>query len=384
MEENEDLQVHGEDEHKRTESVNEYDYNKPGVQLFCADSLRCSAGGSGRRKVVIGVDEAGRGPVLGPMVYGCAFWDISLNQRDGNEHMSQYDDSKQLKESKRDELFRMMEGDDRVGFALRIHSAQELSNKMLNGNGKVNLNVISHDAAIDLIRSVMDQKNEDTGELCFDVVEVYLDTVGDPGKYRAKLETFFAGKGIKKFTVTSKADSLFKVVSAASIAAKVTRDRILREWQFDEAVSETNDNNRNDSKAESTSKSVLFTSVPVGSGYPGDEVTKSWLQRVIDPVFGFPSLVRFSWQTCQTILEEKAIKLIWPCEIEDDGDSDKNNNKWRDKAKSNNARKKLKTEFGSRPGLADEEEDEDAKAARLILSRHGYFRSRSMMRMNMY
>ncbi len=32
-----------------------------------------------------------------------------------------------------------------------------------------------------------------------------------------------------------------------------------------------------------------------GSGYPGDPDTKRWLEASIDPVFGFPALVRFRW-----------------------------------------------------------------------------------------
>ena len=49
-------------------------------------------------------------------------------------------------------------------------------------------------------------------------LQVYIDTVGDPGKYEAKLSKKFPSI---KFVVAKKADSLYPVVSGASIVAKV-------------------------------------------------------------------------------------------------------------------------------------------------------------------
>lgn len=48
--------------------------------------------------------------------------------------------------------------------------------------------------------------------------KVYVDTVGDAEKYRVKLSERFPGI---KFVVSKKADSLYPVVSGASIVAKV-------------------------------------------------------------------------------------------------------------------------------------------------------------------
>ncbi len=36
----------------------------------------------------------------------------------------------------------------------------------------------------------------------------------------------------------------------------------------------------------------------LGSGYPGDPTTAAWLAAHVHPVWGFPALVRLSWETC--------------------------------------------------------------------------------------
>lgn len=42
-----------------------------------------------------------------------------------------------------------------------------------------------------------------------------------------------------------------------------------------------------------------------------DPVTKEWLASNTDPVFGFPSVVRFSWSTAANILSSDTLTVKW-------------------------------------------------------------------------
>ncbi|XP_047144183.1 ribonuclease H2 subunit A [Hydra vulgaris] len=223
----------------------------------------------------LGIDEAGRGPVLGPMVYSVCYCPISMIKKLSDLGFA---DSKTLTEEKRDNLLSVIENNcDFIGWAIKIISPTEISNEMLR-RYKVTLNEISHGAAIELTRKTINAGAN--------ITEMYVDTVGDASKYQNKLSEVFDGVSVK---VTPKADALFPIVSAASICAKVARDRCIQGWQFPEG----------DIKED------------YGSGYPADPKTKQWLKDVVDPVFGFPQFVRFSWSTCVNILEKHACEVMW-------------------------------------------------------------------------
>lgn len=60
--------------------------------------------------------------------------------------------------------------------------------------------------------------------------------MGDPSKYAALLRNGLNQYAhiVKDIVVQPKADRDHKVVSASSICAKVTRDKILKQWVFKE------------------------------------------------------------------------------------------------------------------------------------------------------
>lgn len=62
--------------------------------------------------VMLGIDEAGRGPVMGPMVYGAAFWPVTEN--DAMSALG-FDDSKALTAENREGLFAKMKANSELG-----------------------------------------------------------------------------------------------------------------------------------------------------------------------------------------------------------------------------------------------------------------------------
>ncbi|KAI4718943.1 ribonuclease H-like protein [Aureobasidium sp. EXF-10727] len=267
-----------------------YSYISPVPKMLQNDmSIEC----------VLGVDEAGRGPVLGPMVYGLYYLPLSMH-RSLLADTHHFDDSKVLSPAVRSSLMQAIctPGTDLYessGWATRVMSAKDISSAQMRPTATYNLNAQAMDATIDLIHAVF--------ALGVNLKEIYIDTIGQPAAYQKKLERIFPTINI---TVAKKADSLYPCVSAASVCAKVTRDAALEVCYeaFKDAVS-------SDETAEGW-----------GSGYPSDARCSTWLKKNMDPLFGWGNECRFSWSTAKDLLEVKpAAKVNWP--VADDQDSTK-------------------------------------------------------------
>ncbi|GAB1202203.1 hypothetical protein APSETT445_000814 [Aspergillus pseudonomiae] len=183
------------------------------------------------------------------------------------------------------------------GWATKLLSARDISSGMLRpGAGIYNLNAQAMDATVELIREIVEGRN-------IDIREVYIDTIGNPATYQQKLERIFPSL---KITVAKKADSLYPCVSAASVAAKVTRDVALELCHKDIVEAQQFDD---PSQATSTDS--------WGSGYPSDSKCVTWLRRHMDPIFGWGNECRFSWGTSKEMLEMRGgVKVDWPLDDE--------------------------------------------------------------------
>ena len=183
-------------------------------------------------EVVVGIDEAGRGSVLGSLIYTAAFWPVT-------EHEAicklGYDDSKQVKEAERNRLAKGVKEHSSIGWAIAELPPEMISEKMLK-TSPTSLNAISYRSVVWMLEQIKNP-SEANGFNPPIVKDLFIDTVGDPETYKSFLQRNLYSSTDDtcsdwNYTIEKKADATYKVVSAASIIAKQMRDLSIKEWEY--------------------------------------------------------------------------------------------------------------------------------------------------------
>ena len=212
------------------------------------------------KKYVVGIDEAGRGPVIGPMVI-CAY---SIEKEKEEELRALgVKDSKVLSKRKRVDLYPKLKSLS-ADYKIKHLSPAEIDELRKEHS----LNIIEQRI---MLKLTMDLKIEPS--------EIYIDAADVKEKRFGQVFE----KEFPNALVVSKhqADKTYPIVSAASVLAKVERDNAV-----DKIASEIGED--------------------IGSGYPADPKTKDFLKRYYIQHKKFPSFVRESWDTIKKIKKEVA------------------------------------------------------------------------------
>lgn len=200
---------------------------------------------------VFGADEAGRGPALGSMFAAAVVADPEVLP-DG------IDDSKNLAPARREELAKVLREDGNVAVGVAEMPAGRIDAPETDMNTltvRAQAEAISQVAA-DGMTGVVDAC--DTSEERF--ARRVADAVGSDVTVRAE----------------HGADETHAVVGAASIVAKVARDA-----HVSALAAEYGD---------------------VGSGYPSDPTTRTFLADYVAETGELPDCARASWATCRDVL----------------------------------------------------------------------------------
>lgn len=208
---------------------------------------------------VCGVDEAGRGPVIGPLVV--ASYSISEDKIQQIESLG-VKDSKKLTAKRRNELFsEILELKGKYYF--KVLSPAFLNKEMK----KYNLNEIELFAFKEAILGLKIPINRAICDSC----DVNANRFSD--NLKEALGDEFASCEV---IASHKAEDNYPIVAAASILAKVKRDELIKKIEEDEGVS-------------------------FGSGYPSDPKTIKFLEDYYKLNNSFPDYVRTEWKTLTNI-----------------------------------------------------------------------------------
>lgn len=202
---------------------------------------------------ICGVDDAGRGSMLGPLVIAGIVIDKSKLRKLSALGVK---DSKKLTPKSREELY-----DKIISIVDDYHIAKIPPRSIDSSVKKHNLNQLE----AKYMAKVISKLNPETS---------FVDSCDvNPKRFGKEISKLSGNKKIRSY---HHADSRFIVVSAASIIAKVARDKAITK------LKKTHD---------------------VGSGYPSDNKTIEFVKKYYQIQKTMPTFVRKSWKPTQNIIE---------------------------------------------------------------------------------
>ncbi|GAB6946785.1 ribonuclease HII [Vulcanisaeta sp. JCM 16161] len=211
-----------------------------------------------------GIDEAGRGPVIGPMVMAIVVVDDMNRLR-----AMGVKDSKELSPTGRARLFSILKS------TLNYMDYEVIEPGTIDNYVYMNaLNILEVEIAAKLINRALSNVSPQV---------VYIDSPDPkPGRFRDMVKRGVEGN--VEIVAMNNADKLVPVVSAASIVAKVVRDSIIEELHREYG--------------------------DFGSGYPSDPRTITFLRDWIRRHGDLPPIVRRSWSTVRKLLSNNLDRYL--------------------------------------------------------------------------
>ncbi|MBW2997748.1 ribonuclease HII [Candidatus Woesearchaeota archaeon] len=207
-----------------------------------------------------GIDEAGRGPVIGPLVTAGVVIDAEDEPKLAELGVK---DSKLILPKKREELFeKLIKMVKR--YEIVVLSPQDIDAALIDPD--TNLNWLEADTSAEVINKLKPEKV---------IVDCPSNNIAEYSDYIKKKLNVDC-----ELIAEHKADMNHLVVGAASILAKVTRDRAIEEIKKE-------------------------VGQDIGSGYPADPTTK---QFILDNYDKHPKIFRKTWQTYKDVVTKKQQK----------------------------------------------------------------------------
>ncbi len=221
--------------------------------------------------LILGIDDAGRGPVIGPMVLAGCLMHEELGKKWKKAGVK---DSKQVQKQKREELARKIK-EEAVAYHISITPPAEIDSRLKTG---MNLNRLEALKAAEIINNINLLHRHEPIRVIVDCPSP--NTVA----WQKTLQSYIENKDNLEIFCEHKADVNHVACSAGSLLAKTTRDAEIENL-----------------------KELL--GVDFGSGYPSDPVTMKFLTEHWQE-YRKDSIFRETWQTFKTEQEKKIQKKI--------------------------------------------------------------------------